>query len=388
MSDYEIKKYPNGYAVLVSSDNYGLTSVAEFDEFLANSVGWTKRQFPNRLSHDFFKSGNPLGYYLEALLTGEFEKDVGKKIKRAWEKTKQALKGTHTFDDADDEEDAVYWETSAQTIYQEQWKAVIESQLSWLKDCESKDFIKFSSTLFCNLSLDRLDFVAPLVLQEDPDDSDEDIFDCEQYRNLWVNHLTTKLSQFEEKISSEELDEVIEYFTEAEQSIINWSNASMIPDPDYWGRYVCTIESYIHKHPNIQPVRLSTGGYQTTVDAVSTSGDLESIHGFLVVDKAQLAYAAKENTDAFNNVISYFDQVLSNDFYQAELIFIVPKGKEHLYPEAEYFSDLGCKVVRDLENYGRCLGLDALFETLEHVAEWKPLKETHDYRALGQVTKG
>lgn len=365
----EIKKYPNGYAVCVSlAEDIPYDSLMDFDEFLGNSFTFLPRAV-QQYRTGYFESNNDFAQYIYQSFD-EYEDGIGAFLLKKWEQAKHKISGTHTFN----EDGLTYWDDNAKKSYQEQWKPVLEAHLEYLKDCDDYDFEEFVENLDSGVTIYKFPFIAHLTL--------EDEYDVDQQRKKWVEHLTQKLAEFETSMDLTTLDGVVEYFTYGDSYVENWDKFSMIPDPDYWHRYEETIKQYLFGNPFITPVEI-IDGYDVSLHLVSESESLQNIDGFMFVDSNQLK---NDPVDAKANHRSYANKFLSHEFYDADLVFIVPEGKKHLYPDAEYSKDLGAYVVRDIES---CLVLEEseALKYFDYIAEQPPFDPVYNYSVLGQVQK-
>lgn len=365
----EIKKYPNGYAVCVSpSEHNPYNSLSDYDEFLGNAFTFTNLAV-RKYSSGYFDSQNNFAQSISDYFY-EYREKIGYHLRFKWEQAKRLISGTHTFN----EDGLTYWDDNANKIYKEHWKPVITEHLNYLKDCNDDDFSEFVENLDSALTLGNFPFVAKLLLPNP--------YYVDEQRKKWIDHLTAKLAEFESGINLTKLDEVIDFYMYGDNHVENWLKFSMIPDADYWTRYEKTIKDYLFGSPFITPVSIQHH-YHLNICPISIDDDLGNIEGFMFIDSHQLENNLK---DAVKNFLQYADEFLSGDFYDVDLIFIVPEGKQHLYPECELSKDIGGYIVRDLNNPSvLCLGQNAALEYFDYIEKEPPYHPTYNYTVLGQV---
>lgn len=367
----EIKKYPNGYAVCVSSSEYNpYNSLKDYDEFLGNAFTF----IPNavrKYSSGYFDSSNSFAQYIYQAFD-EYQDNIGDHLRCKWEQTKRFISGTHTFN----EDGLTYWNDNANKLYQEYWKPVVEAQLNYLKDCDDADFTEFAENLDMGICITDFPFVEHLTLS--------DPYDIDEQRKKWVDYLTQKLSDYESGVNLIELDSVSDYFMYGHSVVENWEKFSMLPNPDYWTRYEETIKGYLFNSPFITPVKIHHG-YNLSIDPVHDFEDLGKIEGFMFVDSNQLE---ADPIDARANFRTYANEFLIGDFYDADLIFIVPEGQQHLYPESEYLKEFKAYVVRDLSEASNiCLGQKEALESFDYIESQPAYHPVYNYTTLGQVQR-
>lgn len=367
----EIKKYSNGYAVCVSPSEYDpFDSFMDYDEFLGNAFTF----FPNvthKYSAGYFDSKNDFAQSICGYFE-DYREKIGYHLRLKWEQAKQQISGTHIFN----EDDLTYWEDNANKVYQEHWKSALQYQLDYFKDCEDVDFIEFVENLDRGITISLFPFIKDLTLS--------DPYDIDAERKKWIDHLTSKMAEFESGIKLTDLDNLIDYFMYGDSYVENWEKFSMLPDPDYWTRYEETIKYYLFNSPFIMPVKIHQG-YNLCIDPVYNFENLEKIEGFMLVDSNQLE---ADPVDARANFRAYANEFLSGDFYDADLVFIVPEGKQHLYPESEYSKEFNSYVVRDLDEPTIvCLGEKEALKCFDYIESQPPYDPVYNYTTLGQVQR-
>lgn len=360
-----IKKHPNGYAVIAEPEDQNIyQSLSDYDEYLGNSFSFNT----DKIS-DYFKSANN---FMDSILSiiEEPDEDVGTNLKKRWEQAKETIKGTHTINDSE----LTYWDDNANKIYQQLWKPVVEAHLEFMKQSDISDIEEFVENLDDALTTENFKFISGLALELD---ENEEYFP-EQERKKWVDKLTERLAEYEKGITVSELDEIINLYLYGDKYIYNWYKFSMIPDPDYYVRVEKTVEYYLENHPYLLPVYIVDSGYCSKIKYCS---QFDLVEGFMFLDDQQIA----ELPEKENNLFNYVNSVLGGDFYTADLIFIVPEGKNNLYPDAEYSRDLKAWVVKDIDSCGFILGEDEALNYFDYIANEPPLHEVYNYTALGQV---
>lgn len=384
----KLVKYDNGYALKIEPESYNhWHSVSDFDEYLADSFGWIAKRLDTNIRESFFESNNSLGECLESYFD-EYQDGVGLHIRKTWELAKAELKGTHVFDEPN-ETNQLFWDVNATKIYKDIWEPVVKSHLEWVKNASEENFQDFLNSVDDNLVLTEFDFVRKMAL---PKNGEEVFVAVEQPK--WVELLQSTLTQHAESITLKQLDAIICFYTFGDHYCFDWDVHTNNTAACFFDKYQETIFQYIQLHPNLTAVALNGNqGGGTSASSVYGNDDLSNVEGILVSDDYCLRYElTKGQTErtkkgmAAARRINYLNDFLDADFYTTEVVFVVPEGQKHLYPEAEYDPEFKQWVVGNIEDCGGFLGIETAEENFEYYKDLLPLTPTYNYSKLGQVT--